>query len=199
LIAWGEADVDAFPWFEKPPAAAIERALELLEALDAIHNRSLTESGKRMAQFPLQPRLAKMLLSGERFGAPNRTTLCCALLSEREPFRRSADFAIQHKSDSDVIDRLTAVEEFSRTQRRETPVGEILVGPAKRILQASDQLRKLIASDAGKPSLPPDLVKSDEPILRALTLAFPDRICRRREPKGRRGVMVGGRGVRLAD
>ena len=35
--------------------------------------------------------------------------------------------------------------------------------------------------------------------MRALCVAFPDRICKRREPKGRRGVMVGGRGVRLAD
>jgi ATP-dependent helicase HrpB len=36
------------------------------------------------------------------------------------------------------------------------------------------------------------------PMLRALLAAFPDRLVRRREPKGRRGVMVGGRGVTLA-
>jgi ATP-dependent helicase HrpB len=34
--------------------------------------------------------------------------------------------------------------------------------------------------------------------LRALLAAFPDRLARRREAGGRRGVMVGGRGVRLA-
>jgi ATP-dependent helicase HrpB len=35
-------------------------------------------------------------------------------------------------------------------------------------------------------------------VLRALLAAFPDRVARRREPGSRRGVMVGGRGVRLA-
>jgi ATP-dependent helicase HrpB len=34
---------------------------------------------------------------------------------------------------------------------------------------------------------------------RALLAAYPDRVARRREPKSRRGVMVGGRGVRLVD
>src|SRR5205807_1878347 len=38
----------------------------------------------------------------------------------------------------------------------------------------------------------------DEALLRSLLAAFPDRVARRREPGGRRGVMVGGRGVRLA-
>jgi ATP-dependent helicase HrpB len=35
-------------------------------------------------------------------------------------------------------------------------------------------------------------------VLRALLAAFPDRVARRREAGSRRGVMVGGRGVRLA-
>ena len=35
-------------------------------------------------------------------------------------------------------------------------------------------------------------------MLRPLLAAFPDRLARRREAGGRRGVMVGGRGVRLA-
>src|SRR5207248_1489000 len=41
-------------------------------------------------------------------------------------------------------------------------------------------------------------VPPDETVLRALLAAFPDRVARRREPGSRRGVMVGGRGVRLA-
>jgi ATP-dependent helicase HrpB len=38
----------------------------------------------------------------------------------------------------------------------------------------------------------------DENLLRSLLAAFPDRVARRREAGGRRGVMVGGRGVKLA-
>src|SRR5205085_4273184 len=36
------------------------------------------------------------------------------------------------------------------------------------------------------------------PLLRALYAAFPDRLVRRRNPGGEKGVMIGGRGVRLA-
>ena len=39
----------------------------------------------------------------------------------------------------------------------------------------------------------------DEALSRCLLAAFPDRLAKRREPGSRRGVMVGGRGVRLAD
>ncbi|HKB03049.1 MAG TPA: ATP-dependent helicase C-terminal domain-containing protein, partial [Gemmataceae bacterium] len=38
----------------------------------------------------------------------------------------------------------------------------------------------------------------EEALGRALLAAFPDRLCRRREPGSARGVMVGGRGVKLA-
>src|SRR5207248_4903763 len=38
-----------------------------------------------------------------------------------------------------------------------------------------------------------------EALQRCLLAAFPDRVARRREMSGRRGVMVGGRGVHLAD
>jgi ATP-dependent helicase HrpB len=49
------------------------------------------------------------------------------------------------------------------------------------------------------PSAVADLHPSaDEAVLRSFLAAFPDRVARRRQPGSRRGVMVGGRGVRLA-
>src|SRR2546423_5696767 len=48
---------------------------------------------------------------------------------------------------------------------------------------------------------PPSAIRnpqSSDAFLRSLLGAFPDRVARRREPGSRRGVMVGGRGVRLA-
>src|SRR5205814_2637136 len=41
-------------------------------------------------------------------------------------------------------------------------------------------------------------VSADDALLQSLLAAFPDRVARRRDPGSRRGVMVGGRGVRLA-
>jgi ATP-dependent helicase HrpB len=42
-------------------------------------------------------------------------------------------------------------------------------------------------------------VRGDDPLLRALLAAYPDRLARRREPRSPRGLMVGGRGVRLTE
>src|SRR5207244_8857530 len=75
-----------------------------------------------------------------------------------------------------------------------TAHGTLNRGAARFVLQARDQLvRSLREGPAGKPDLHPD-----EAVLRSLLAAFPDRVARRREPGGRRGVMVGGRGVYLA-
>ena len=63
LRVWGESDLQAFPWFEAPPAASLEQAdalLKRLGALDAAGN--VTPLGRAMARLPVSPRLARMLL-----------------------------------------------------------------------------------------------------------------------------------------
>ncbi len=231
LLAWGERDVRGFPWFAPPPPAALETALDLLAKLDAVGPDQRTEAGNlkeaggpteiglRMARLPLQPRLARLVIEGERLGAGERAALCAALLSERDPFRRRGPRAkAEHHSDSDVLDRLLALEAFERSGRRDSPVGELYGNQAKQILRAAEQIARQIggrgdvegeasgegASGSSRRTPVADAQGSlkhdpDEPILRALAVAFPDRLCRRREPKGRRGLMIGGRGVRLAD
>lgn len=196
LLAWGEADVRAFPWYEPPPSAAVDQALALLDALDATHEGKVTELGQTLARMPLQPRLARLLVEGERLGAGDRAALAAAMLSERDPFRRRGPrFKAEHHTDSDTLDRLAALEAFDRSGRRDSQVGELFAGPAKQMLRARDQLLRSLDEPKKKQAN----VSADDAVLRALAVAFPDRICKRREPKGRRGVMVGGRGVRLAD
>src|SRR5262245_37467845 len=78
-------------------------------------------------------------------------------------------------------------------------------GAARFILRARDQLVRLVAADHGGPHTPCAGVGTrsvpttlEEAVGRALLAAFPDRLCRRREPGSPRGLMVGGRGVKLA-
>jgi ATP-dependent helicase HrpB len=69
-------------------------------------------------------------------------------------------------------------------------------------LRVQDQLVELLEEACGRASerrAAPPQMSSDEALQRALLAAFPDRVARRREMSGRRGVMVGGRGVKLAD
>jgi ATP-dependent helicase HrpB len=201
LIAWGEHDVRAFPWFEAPPHAAIEQALLLLERLDALAGGKLTEAGKRMASLPVQPRAARLLLEGERLGQPRRAALCAALLEERDPFRRTGvKTTASHNSDSDVLDRLEVIEAFEANGQRHSAERELLPGAAKQILRAGKDLGRLILDDRDKKFQDSynDRAGHDA-ILRSILAAYPDRVCKRREPAGRRAIMVGGRGVRLAD
>ncbi|MBY0552193.1 MAG: ATP-dependent helicase HrpB [Candidatus Obscuribacterales bacterium] len=200
LLAWGEQDVRVFPWYDSPPPAVLDQALLLLERLGALENGKLTDTGKEMARLPLQPRLARLLLEGGRRGQAGRAAICAALLSERAPFqRREAPVQASHHSDSDVLDRISAIEDFARNGIRDSSAGKLLSGPAKQILRASDQLLRLMRTPKSKHSESASTAHGDEAILRAIMVAFPDRICKRREAKGRRAIMVGGRGVRLAD
>jgi ATP-dependent helicase HrpB len=59
-------------------------------------------------------------------------------------------------------------------------------------------MRGLRQSAAGEPKAPAPAMSADEAVLRALLTAFPDRVARRRDGDRSRGVIVGGKGVRLA-
>jgi ATP-dependent helicase HrpB len=88
LLAFGERDVQAFPWFEPPAAAQIRAALSLLGDLGALSEHGLTESGKRLARLPMHPRLGRLLAEGHRLGIADWAAWACVLLSERDPAER---------------------------------------------------------------------------------------------------------------
>ncbi len=196
LLCWGETDLAGFGWYEAPPPHAIEQALALLRRLSAIDDRGVTELGKRMARLPVHPRIARLLLEGCRYGYLPRLALAAALLSERDPFRRPRETECHHNSDSDVLDRLAALEAFERSGRRDSEVGRVDSGAAKFLFRARDQLKRLVEQESDKRT--EQQISADEAVGRALLAAFPDRLARRREPGGPRGLMIGGRGIRLA-
>lgn len=179
LIAWGEHDVKAFPFFEAPPEAAVDKALQLLDLLDAIADGKITPLGKQMSRLPLQPRLARLMIEARNAGYAERGSLCAALLSERDPIRRqrNIDTAPQHRTDSDVLDRLSVANGI------------------KQVTRAAKQLTQMIGT-AGSGT---HSISEDEALRRALLVAFPDRVCKRRQPNDRRAVMVGRRGVKVAE
>ncbi len=198
LLAWGEPDLAAFDWLEPPDPAALAAATLLLRQLGAIDDHGVTAAGRTMARLPVHPRLARLLIEGHRRGRTGEAALLAALLSERDPFPRGARGAgprrgISLKARSDLLDRLDALEAFEKRQAWEA---DLNAGAARFVLRARDQLAELAWRELpGKERTEP----GDAPLLHALLAAYPDRVARRREPRGPRGVMVGGRGVRLAE
>lgn len=229
LLCWGESDVAAFPWFEAPRSESMTQAISLLTSLGAIEDSQPTELGRQMVRLPVHPRLARLLIEGNRYGVADRAAWLAALLTERDPFeraesaRRSGALGPTHYSYSDVLDRVQALEEFAATGRSETSLGRLNTGGARFLQQAQQQLLRLVDNMTstrreqddqtkaptatkgwqervcGPADDMKDSVNRDEAVLRALLAAFPDRVARRRESLSRKGVMVGGRGVRLAD
>jgi len=200
LLAWGEADPAEFPWFEAPDPAALERAMTLLEDLGARGPAGVTDLGKTMVRLPLHPRLARLVIEGHRRGVAERAARAAALFSERDLVHRPAGgrpVVADGSTPSDLLDRLEALERFEKSGYGETHLGPIHRGRARWVLKVAEQIAKAARRALGR--CPRRAEDPDEAILRALLAAYPDRLARRREPGSRRGVMVGGRGVRLAE
>ena len=212
LLCWGETDVHTFPWFEAPRREAVVQALTLLDSLGAIKQGQPTGLGRQMVQLPVHPRLARLLIEARRHGVADRAAWMAALLTERDPFerpdysRRSGSLGPAHYSYSDVLDRVQALEDFATHGRADTTAGRLQVGAARFLQQTQQQLLGLVNVDNPQTTsnhprrVPPQSGwERDETVLKALLAAFPDRVARRRDSLHRKGVMVGGRGIRLAD
>jgi ATP-dependent helicase HrpB len=191
LRAWGEAAPARFRWLEAPEPAAVERAEALLEELGAVDSHGLTRLGDALARLPVAVRLA-----GQALGVGRRAALAAALLSERDPWRSGCGLALSVAGgtwESDLLDRVLAIERFELGRDRAADVASL-----GWILRARDQLTSALERlDTAEPNAP-DL-GPDEALLQALLAAFPDRVARRRKPHDNRAVMVGGRGLRLAE
>jgi len=206
LYAWGETDITAFPWFEAPPASSVEHAVKLLRLLGAIDASGVTALGKTLVRFPVSPRIGRLLVEAHRLGQPDRAALMAAMLSERDPFLRgsSSDRGLRnapmrttaiHRSRSDVLDRLHAVEDFLQTGRPDSLCGEINRNAVRTLTQVAKQLASSLRDELGVSRN--QTADPDEALLRALVAGFPDRVAKRRDATGDKGLMVGGRGVRL--
>jgi ATP-dependent helicase HrpB len=158
----------------------------------------ITPLGQQLAALPVHPRLGRLLLAGAQFGVLEDAALAAALLSERDPFRpreatpRLARAERNHASSSDVVDRVMILQQFR--QRGVTSDGDLTchAGAAKHVLKVADQLVQ------GCPSFPvASRHDRQEGLMRALLEAFPDRLTKLRANARDRGLMVGGRGVRL--
>uniref|UniRef100_A0A0D9ZYP3 RNA helicase n=1 Tax=Oryza glumipatula TaxID=40148 RepID=A0A0D9ZYP3_9ORYZ len=82
LKALGINDLVGFDFMDPPPAESLLRALEELFALGALNSRGeLTKTGRRMAEFPLDPMLSKAIVASERYGCSEEVITIAAMLS----------------------------------------------------------------------------------------------------------------------
>jgi ATP-dependent helicase HrpB len=171
LAEAGVIDPAELRWLDPPPAASLAQARELLTQLGAIGgNGRITPRGRRMAELPLHPRLAHMLLAGSSLG---HATLACdiaALLTERDVFRFDSGVPI----DADLSVRVEALGE--RVPGLSAHGATIDRSALQRVRTVSHELRRNlgVASNRNRSEA------AVGPIGMLLAFAYPDRIAQRR-------------------
>ena len=96
MTALGLDDIEAFPFVDAPDKRHIQDGIKLLEELGAFEmvrtkageKCQLTVTGRQLAQLPVDPRLAKMLLSSVSQGALHEVMIIVAALSIQDPRER---------------------------------------------------------------------------------------------------------------
>ena len=87
-------DVLSFGFMDPPPRETLVAALRQLWALGALDGAGrLTASGRHMAEFPLDPALARLLLAGARLGCAADAATVVSMLSVPAVFFRPPDRA----------------------------------------------------------------------------------------------------------
>ncbi|XP_065510937.1 pre-mRNA-splicing factor ATP-dependent RNA helicase DHX16 isoform X3 [Caloenas nicobarica] len=82
LKSLGINDLIHFDFLDPPPHETLVLALEQLYALGALnHLGELTTLGRRMAELPVEPMLAKMILASEQYGCTDEVLSVAAMLS----------------------------------------------------------------------------------------------------------------------
>ncbi|MCP4586338.1 ATP-dependent RNA helicase HrpA [Pseudoalteromonas sp.] len=94
MLGLGLGDMQQFPFVQAPDSRNINDGLTLLEELEAIkpakrHKKTeLTKSGRSLSRLPVDPRLAKMVLTADSLGALREVIIIVAALSIQDPRER---------------------------------------------------------------------------------------------------------------
>ena len=87
LKAMGINDLLHFDFMDPPPAQTMLTALEALYALSALDDEGLlTRLGRKMADFPMDPMMAKMLIASVDLGCSDEMLSIVAMLSIQNVF-----------------------------------------------------------------------------------------------------------------
>jgi ATP-dependent RNA helicase DHX8/PRP22 len=92
LKAMGINDLLSFEFMDAPPAETLITAMRQLHSLGALDDEGLlTRLGRRMAEFPLEPMLSKMLIMSVHLGCSDEILTIVSMLSVQNVFYRPKD------------------------------------------------------------------------------------------------------------
>ena len=201
VLSFHQADPASFPFFERPADGALQSALSLLRMLGAVEPQTfrLTCRGELLTALPVHPRVGVLLETAQAGGLLDHGALLAALLEERDILLRvDGRQPILPTSDSDLLHRRELFLECA--EQGFSPAAARHLGVDRKAVRQVDQARRQLLS-LGRRQWPDHaaMEPTDMALRRLILTAFPDRLCRRRSPGQSAAVMVGGRGIKLAE
>ncbi|WP_188985458.1 ATP-dependent RNA helicase HrpA [Saccharopolyspora thermophila] len=134
MTSLGLGEIESFPFIDPPDRRQITDGINLLHELGALDrtqtelHKRLTPIGRKLAQLPIDPRLARMVLEAERNGCVRDVLVIAAALSIQDPRERPADKQqaadqkharfVDKDADSDFVTYLN-MWRYLRTQQKE--------------------------------------------------------------------------------
>ncbi len=97
MTALGLGDIAAFPFIDPPDRRNIKDGVDLLHELGALDpsepdvRKRLTPLGRKLAQLPVDPRFARMVLEADKNGCVAEVMVIAAALSIQDPRERPVD------------------------------------------------------------------------------------------------------------
>ena len=205
LKAAGVSDIEKFRWIERPDAQALQRAEILLRDLGALDSSdgSITATGRRMLNFPVHPRYARMFIAAEDLGCVRAAALIAAITQSRSMLLRvdkkiedeRGDVFGEGTSDFQVLMR---VFEWARTRGFRMADCRSLGIHSDSARQVGRLFEQFLDIAHGEALLLEDAPAPDEAIARCILAGFADQVaCRRSSATlvcdvvhGRRGLLA---------
>ena len=184
LALWGVSEPEELHWLDPPPAPAVTDARRTLKTLGALDEKLLmTAIGRRMAELPLHPRLARLLVTGIDIGIGTVATDLAAILSERDILR--SDRSRNLYRSFDLATRLEALAGWRAGEHIDTE--SVDQGALRAVDRVSSQLRRIAGISSG-------LSGDSRGMGLLVAAAFPDRVAMQREAGSYRYLLANGRG-----
>jgi ATP-dependent helicase HrpA len=95
MAAAGLGDIEDFPFIDPPDRRQVRDGITLLEELGALRAGKLTKIGRRLAELPVDPRMARMVLEADKLGCATEVIVIAAALSIQDVRERPQDKAAQ--------------------------------------------------------------------------------------------------------
>lgn len=206
LAAAGAGRLRDFRWVDAPEEGSVVRAEKLLADLGATAGvgGGLTETGKRMAGWPVHPRLARMLIEAGALGCLRGAAGIAALLSGRPLLQRmagrkgeGAEILWEAEEESDLFVWLRALRFAERERFHPGACGRMGIhgGAAREAAAVRDRLLSVSQAMGLKVE---EVAAGGEKLRRCVLAGFSDHLGRRIDGGTLRCRLSGGRSGTIA-